>query len=124
MGSAPARVLLVEEDLPVRRVMRRSFEGAGFQVVEAGDGPAALAAVSDVPFDLLVTEVTLPSMAGARLAGALRKRWPALPVLFVSGLMGVTGADGLDLEGHGPVASIAKPFRQVELLNAMAELLG
>ncbi|MBI5831565.1 MAG: GAF domain-containing protein [Armatimonadetes bacterium] len=80
-------ILLVEDQVEVRVLARRILENHGYQVIEAEDGVAALAALSGLPQppDLLMTDVIMPRMGGAELATELRQARPGLPVLFVSG---------------------------------------
>jgi CheY-like chemotaxis protein len=80
-------VLLVEDEIAVRRMLREALSGAGFRVFEAGNGSEAIelwgSSVAEV--DLLVTDVVMPLMNGLKLADELRRRRPDLKVLFMSG---------------------------------------
>ena len=82
---------------------------AALALVE-GEGPPPVALVSDV---------AMPGMDGLALARRLRSRWPALPVLLLSGYAEVTL--GEDLEGQG-IRFLAKPFEPAALVAAVAEL--
>ncbi len=80
-------ILLVEDEDSVRTLSRRLLEAQGYHVAEAANGPAAIRIADDLDgqFDLLLTDVVMPSMSGAELADRLRARWPQIGVLFVSG---------------------------------------
>ncbi|HEV8395059.1 MAG TPA: histidine kinase N-terminal 7TM domain-containing protein [Vicinamibacterales bacterium] len=83
-----ATVLLVEDDPGVRAFAAQVLRDAGTTVLEAGDAAAALAiaaARDSQPLDLLLTDVVLPGIDGADLAGRLRGLRPGLRVLFMSG---------------------------------------
>jgi CheY-like chemotaxis protein len=80
-------VLLVEDEIAVRRMLREALSGAGFRVLEAGNGSEAIelwgSSVAEV--DLVVTDVVMPLMNGLKLADELRRHRPDLNVLFMSG---------------------------------------
>jgi PAS domain S-box-containing protein len=89
--AAPARgaetVLVVDDDAPLRRTMRRVLESRGYRVLEAESGAAALelAAGCGEPIHLLLTDVVMPRMSGPELATRMREQRPTTPVLYVSG---------------------------------------
>jgi two-component system, cell cycle sensor histidine kinase and response regulator CckA len=116
-------ILLAEDEPAVRKQVLRALAGAGYQVHLAGDGNEALelAASLERPPDLLLTDVIMPRMDGARLAEALQARWPGLPVLFMSGYtderLESTGVLG------GPWGLLEKPFTGSSLLRRVREVL-
>ena len=119
----PARLLLVEDDLLVRRVVQRILEAAGYVVEAVPSAPEALARIEAegrLP-ELLVTDVAMPGTSGPALATALRRQGP-LPVLFISGYAGhpaLEAAAGLE-----DTELVTKPFTPEALLEAVARLLG
>jgi two-component system, cell cycle sensor histidine kinase and response regulator CckA len=80
-------ILLVEDEVAVRAVIRRMLESLGYTVREAVDGRDALrlAAEHTGHIDLLLTDVVMPELNGRALAEQLADRWPHLRVLFMSG---------------------------------------
>jgi PAS domain S-box-containing protein len=120
----PATLLLVEDDADVREFLRQALELDGFSVIAAHNGLAAfdIAQARSEPVDLLVTDVVMPQMGGARLAAELAKRWPALKVLFVSGY----ADDWLSAEDlrHEHAAFLEKPFNVRTLIARVRELLA
>ncbi|MCP5058859.1 MAG: PAS domain S-box protein [bacterium] len=116
------RVLVVEDEESVRRLVRDNLRRAGFEVLEAKDGPAALLEAASGRVDLLISDVVMPEMRGPDLAAQLRLAQPELPVLFVSGY----SDRQLDLSESGdvPTSFLAKPFSLAEMRNAVHELLG
>lgn len=121
-GAAPARILVVDDEIIVRMLIVELLEEQGYSVIEAPDGPSALAALDDAGgIDLLVTDVGLPGgMNGRQLAGAVRERLPDLGVLFVTGYADMQTA-GDELPAN--TAVVAKPFRGADLLAPVAALL-
>ncbi|WP_132250486.1 hybrid sensor histidine kinase/response regulator [Methylobacterium segetis] len=121
-GGKPV-VLVVDDDSAVREVTTTRLAEAGHEVREAASGLAALASLEADPcVDLLVLDFAMPGMNGAEVATEIRKRWPGLPVLYVTGyadtaaLMkgGAVGADGI----------VLKPFRDGELESKAAEAIA
>jgi len=115
-------VLLVEDEDAVRLACRRILERAGFQVVEATDGPHALVALADRPIDLLLTDVIMPGGVNGRdLAERLQAARPGLPVLYMSGYT----ADVIATRGilEPGVNVVEKPFSSSDLLGKVRELL-
>ena len=96
-GDAGETVLMAEDDAIVRMVAADVLREAGYRVLEAPDGLAALDVVrSGERVDLLLTDMGLPGMDGRRLAEAARRLRPGLRVLFVTG-------DTCDAAGEGPL---------------------
>jgi two-component system cell cycle sensor histidine kinase/response regulator CckA len=96
-------VLIAEDDSSVRGVLARTLRDYGYTVLEAADGEEALevAARESVAPDLLIADVVMPRINGRQLWGELSKRWPELPVLFISGYTGYDAVSrGLLEEGR------------------------
>lgn len=81
------KIIVVDDDLFVRRATSRSLRARGYDVLEASDGLGALRLLRDHGADvsLLVTDVVMPGMDGCELAAAARRRRPSLKVLYMSG---------------------------------------
>ncbi len=118
------RVLLVEDDPAVRDFAVSLLAELGYQVTSASDGIEALAIVERdglQGFELLLTDVVMPRMGGAELAGELRRRDPELAVLFVSGYA----------RNENPIAALLgprclylqKPFAPADLAAALRRVL-
>ncbi len=116
------RALLVEDDEALRELAARGLREAGLLVTSIGSAEAvAAAARSEGPFDVLVTDVMLPGRSGLDLARDLGAGVAGLPVLFVTAYSEGAGP----LPGPGPyVQVLQKPYRLVELVFAVAALLG
>jgi two-component system cell cycle sensor histidine kinase/response regulator CckA len=113
----------VEDEPVVRAIAARSLERGGFRVLQAAGGDVALELVDrNGPPDLVLTDLMMPGMGGAELARRLRERWPALPILFMSGY------SVEDLLRQGAIDSgrmiIQKPFTPDGLVRAVAAALS
>lgn len=126
--SAPfqaATLLLVEDEELVRRVTARILKKAGYTVHEAENAEAALGLVEkeSLGIELLVTDIIMPGLSGIELATRLHEKWPALPVLFVSGYTDHTFETPQRTEAARR-AFLAKPFSEDALLYEITTLLG
>ena len=117
-AEAPARVLVVDDDGPVRQALAEMLEGLGHPVVQAESGAGALEILGDDPaIDLVVMDFAMPEMNGAQAAAQARALRPGLPILFVTGY-----AEVETLEGERSI--LQKPFRRHELEAKLHTALG
>jgi DNA-binding response OmpR family regulator len=112
------RILLVDDDDHVRRMLRRMLEAEGFDVVDAGSGWEALRLFDKEPPDLVVTDLRMPDESGHELIEKLRRRAPGVPVVAISGDCGPDRGEGLAVD-----AVFAKPFNHHDLVAAIRRLL-
>lgn len=112
------RVLYVEDHAEVRELIVLLLEEEGLSVVACASAEAAQTAFATAPFDILMTDVSLPTMPGTELATRLQRAHTDLWVVFCSGY---SMRDGL--KAWGPRArSLMKPFEADELHGLMAEI--
>jgi diguanylate cyclase (GGDEF)-like protein len=111
-----ARVLVVEDDEATRSALRALLDDAGYVCDEAADGERAVAAMRDVPFDLVVLDLGLPGMSGADVHRQLRRdpRTRFLPIVFLTAHTD-REVKLAELEA-GAEAFITKPYDADELL--------
>ena len=118
-------ILVVEDEAPVRAVTRQLLERNGYTVLEAADGPAALALVDGDAggrhIELLLTDVIMPGMSGRELADQLKSRRPEVRVLFMSGYTDDAVVQHGMLEPG--LAYLEKPFRPQSLLRKVRSVL-
>ena len=120
--SGGGRILLVEDEDPVRMVATRALVRAGYTVTPARDGEEGLEKVtSGEQFDLVVSDVVMPTMDGPTMARAIRERLPEMPVLFMSGYAEEQLRREIDLEG---VAFLAKPFSVQQISDKVGNVLA
>ena len=113
-------ILVVDDDERVREVVSWQLEAEGFQVGQAGDGPAALASIAALPPDLIVLDLSLPGLGGLDVLRRLRRE-SRLPVIILSGRNGETDRIvGLDL---GADDYLIKPFSPEELAARVRSVL-
>jgi two-component system cell cycle sensor histidine kinase/response regulator CckA len=108
-------VLLVDDDADVRATIRLMLEILGYDVREAEDGPAALAAVrGGLEPDAVVLDLEMPQMRGDGVLRALHAIRPGLPVIVCSGY-GRESLEGLEVSGY-----LNKPFTVQEVGRSVA----
>lgn len=116
-------VLLVEDEVQVRRLAASVLRQRGYEVIEASGGPEALELARRHPgrIDVLLTDLVMPQMPGFEVARALKGMRPALKVLYMSGY---TDDDRFRQEaGREALAFLAKPFTPTTLARLVREVL-
>jgi two-component system cell cycle sensor histidine kinase/response regulator CckA len=85
--QSPGRILVVDDEDPVRAIMARTLQAEGYEVVEAREGKEALRELEEVggSVDLVITDLVMPGMGGRVLGQELARKYPKLPVLWISG---------------------------------------
>jgi CheY-like chemotaxis protein len=119
---APSRlgtVLLVEDDEFIRETLAELLGISGHRVLQAQDAASALAALSEHPIDVLVTDVGLPKVSGIELARDALARQPRLAVIFATGDPGAPAKAGLE-----PAAVLVKPFSPEDLELAVTNAIN
>jgi two-component system KDP operon response regulator KdpE len=113
MNEIPASVLVVDDEIQIRRFLRTGFELDGFQVQEAETGSEALRAATLKPSDLVILDLGLPDMDGSDVLERLRA-WSSVPLIVLS----VRGSEDekVRLLELGADDYMVKPFGMAELL--------
>jgi two-component system cell cycle sensor histidine kinase/response regulator CckA len=118
-----AIVLLVEDEEAVRRGGKRMLETRGYKVYEAGSGVEALEVMEELNgmVDIVVSDVVMPEMDGPSLLRELRKTYPDLKFIFVSGY--AEDAFARNLPADAKFGFLPKPFSLKQLAVAVREML-
>jgi two-component system chemotaxis response regulator CheY len=117
-------ILCVDDSASIRQMVKLTLSGAGYQVVQAGDGAEGLAKAREAPVNLVVTDLNMPVMNGLGLIRELRKlpTYKGVPIIFLT-----TESDaGLKQEAKaaGATAWITKPFQQEQLVGVVCKVIG
>jgi PAS domain S-box-containing protein len=112
------RVLLVEDDALIRMSTAEMLTDLGHDVTEAEDGPAALALLKNARFDVLLTDLSLPGMAGDELAARAIVQQPGLGIIFASGYDRVPSRDAALKDAM----LLQKPYDESALAEALQEV--
>jgi CheY-like chemotaxis protein len=120
--ARPARVLVVDDDVGVRAVLREVLGSEGYTVFDAPDGPSGLALCETEAIDVVLSDVSMPGMSGWEMAEACQARFPNLPVGLITGWG--DRLDAAQLARHGVRFVVAKPFEAAEVLNRVGDALA
>ncbi|MBW2064289.1 MAG: response regulator [Deltaproteobacteria bacterium] len=120
-----SRILVIEDDPKIRKVLRKLLEREGHDVEEASDGLEGLRLYRKKPADLVITDIIMPRKEGLETILDLRREFPDVKIIAISG----GGRLGPHLylevaEGFGAFRVFSKPFDLEELQGAILELLG
>ena len=117
------RVLVIDDEAPIRLLCRVNLEAEGMSVFEAGDGPSGLEAAASSQPDVILLDVMMPGLDGWGVAEALleSEKTSEIPIIFLTARAEFRDrARGLDIGG---VDYITKPFNPVELAPLVRGLL-
>ena len=120
MSAAPVRVLVVDDEPPIRKLLRMGLTAQGYQIVEAPNGKTALDLLGEGP-DLIILDLGLPDTQGLDLLQTIRARNESVPIVVLSSRGDEAGkVQALDL---GADDYITKPFGMDELLARLRAAL-
>jgi DNA-binding response OmpR family regulator len=115
---ATHRILVVDDEPVLRRLMSAALVGSGYYVDNAEDGAMAWRALQAKPFDLLITDHMMPKITGVELIKSVRSARMTLPVVMVAGIFPAGELASLNL-----AATLLKPFIVAELLETVDTVL-
>ncbi len=119
-----ARILVIDDDVKLRELIRRFLEAAGHEVLIAENGNVALEIQRQTPADLIITDIFMPEKEGTEIIMDINVEFPKTKIIAMSGGGNVADIDFLQLaENLGALKTFQKPFKQEELLAAVKELL-
>ncbi len=111
------KILIVDDDAPVRLVTAAMLEQLNYTVVAVDSGPAALQVCAQECFDVMLLDLAMPDMSGAELHAVIRVKYPRLAVVVMTGYADVESA--LQINTDTDTRLLAKPFTIAELRSAL-----
>jgi len=120
-----ARVLVIDDDATMRRMVVRALSAKGHEVAEAENGQDGLAAMDRAKPAVMITDILMPKTEGIETITKAKERFPKTKIIAISGggisrnlmFLDVARALGVD-------ATLAKPFRPAELVEAVSRVLA
>jgi DNA-binding response OmpR family regulator len=122
--TVATRVLVIDDEAPIRLLCRVNLEAEGMEVLEAADGPSGLATARAETPDVILLDVMMPGLDGWRVAEELLddENTQGIPIVFLTARAELRDrARGIDLGG---VDYVTKPFNPVELAPLVRSLLA
>ena len=115
-GSTPPRILVVDDEEEVREILAETLEEFGYAVLTAASGEEALPVLArNGGVAMVITDVRMPGMSGLELADEVRRRWPKVKVVLISGYF---------VPQASPQRFLKKPFHMKELASVVRSELG
>lgn len=119
------KILVIDDDEQMRKLLCRAMEYAGFDVQAAADGRKGLCLFEEDFYDLVITDLIMPEQEGMETITFLRKNYPQVKIIAIS------GGGRIGPETYLPAAlelganrAFAKPFSIDQIINAVRELLN
>lgn len=120
MTAAPLKVLVIDDEPPIRKLLRMGLSTQGYDILDASNGKTALEMLKHKP-DLVILDLGLPDMQGLDLLSMIRERLEGVPIVVLSSRGDEAGkVDALD---RGADDYVTKPFGMDELLARMRAAL-
>lgn len=120
MSKIRTKIVVADDEAGIRLLMMEILEEAGFEVLEASDGTEAVNLIQTTDdLDMVITDINMPGFNGFAVGGHARERYPAIPILFVSGRY----ADVSDQTRIDNFQFLKKPFQLAALLGEVRRLL-
>ena len=119
-----ARVLIVDDDEPIRKTLRRMLEPAGYDVVEAADGREGVELYKEDSVDLVLMDLIMPEKEGIQAAAELRHYDPEVKIIAISGGGRIGNFQVLRIaQKFGIEHALPKPIRMGKLLALVEDVL-
>jgi excisionase family DNA binding protein len=117
-----ARVLVVDDEEPIRDLLSKTLSLAEYEVDVAADGPSAVDRMRMIQYDLLITDLRMPGVDGLNVIREARRLKADIPVIIVTGYS--DEASAIEAINLGVQGYLTKPFRVPRVLAAAAKALG
>ena len=120
-----ASILVADDELNVRQLLRRILEKAGHRVTEANDGEQVMARLHEKKFDLVIIDVVMPIKGGIETLIDMREDFRGIKIIIISGKVDTSSTAFTNLTAHfGAQRVMRKPFETEQLLREVNSLLA
>jgi DNA-binding NtrC family response regulator len=125
MSEPKVTILLVDDAADLRALLEKAILRSGMDVVTASDGSEAIKKLSQQSFNLLITDLLMPNVEGIELIMKIRKDYPVLPIIAMSGGGRLKAEGYLKLaRAFGVKEVLEKPFAMEVFITAIRRALG
>ena len=119
-----ARILVIEDNEDMRTMLVFTLRLSGFEVSGVANGRGAVAALERGPAEAIVTDLFMPDQDGIETIEEVRRRFPRVKIIAMSGWQSAQGPDYLEVAREiGAVHTLRKPFDPEELVNVLRKVL-
>ena len=119
-----AKILIIDDDIQFRKMLRQVLERAGYEVSEAEDGNEGTRVYETEPIDLVITDLIMPKKEGIETISELKKKYPYIKIIAISGGGRVGPESYLTFaEKLGALYTFSKPLDRDKVLEAVHELM-
>ena len=115
------KILVVDDEVKICKMLKAFLESEGFDVVTAGDGQMALQKYDEEKPDIVITDLLLPKVHGFEICHRIKEK-SSIPVILMTAVYTQTKYK-IEGKGHGADDYIIKPFNPEELLSKVTKLL-
>jgi len=119
-----AKILIVDDEEPVRHLIGRILVRAGHEISDAADGKEAASKLKSEAFDLVITDIVMPNLDGLETLMNLARDGEELPVIAISGIHPDSSLYLKAAKSLGARMTLSKPFSESELVAAVEHVLG
>ncbi len=116
------RVLVVDDEAPIRDLCARVLTRSGFAVTMASTGEDAVRQLQDGPFDLVISDIRMPGISGMDVLTTAKTLYPSIAVILITGFGTNEVADRANQSGADRI--LLKPFDALELLAMVRKILA
>ncbi len=120
------RVLIVDDEPDVRKVVRMTLSKAGYDVIEAEDGEKAMAAIKEgenpLLLDVIISDIRMPKVNGVEAINYFQQQWPNVPLIVLTGFPDMEMATGFLKKGV--VDYLVKPVEKEKLTAAVEKAIA
>jgi DNA-binding response OmpR family regulator len=121
----PARILVIDDNEDVRASIQLSLEAEGFEVAVAANGRSGMALLRERGADVVVTDILMPDQDGVETILEVRKEFPDVKIIAMSGATSARGFDYLAVPRElGAARILRKPFDIQQLIDMVRSLTG
>jgi DNA-binding NtrC family response regulator len=120
-----AKILIIDDDIQIREMLRQMLENEGFEVADAPDGKVAIQLYRKDPADLIITDLIMPEKEGIETIRELIDDFPDVKIIAMSGGGIIRPEPYLNLAKKlGAIHTFTKPIERDELLGKIREILA
>ncbi|MEX2490450.1 MAG: response regulator [Nitrospirales bacterium] len=123
--ATKGRVLIVDDEPDVRKVVKMTLNKAGYDVIEAEDGEKAIAAIQEgenpLLLDVIISDIRMPKVNGVEAINYFQQQWPTVPLIVLTGFPDMEMATGFIKKGI--VDYLVKPVEKEKLIAAVTKAI-